>query len=257
MTSVTASGLGTSRRSSGTLAGTTALRLQSKAALADQSPFVDWLGLATVNVQGEFVRARSVARQLVEAFRQRVNPERSDVRGRVAAGVEEDKRGLRDDLEVRPDLSGLVHDVIEPADAVVVDELIDRVETISPGDADEGDVGAVCCLNLCDRRGFTLASSSPGRPEPEQHVLAAQGVEVELAARGSRNERRLEVGGLLCRNACAVRNARCRICVAGPSTRRDDERERRERRADRPACSHQRNLMKTRMGDAGSAYDTS
>lgn len=105
---------------------------------------------------------------------------------RLAAGVEEDEGGLRDDLEILPDRSGLIDDVVERANVVVIDELVDRIQTISPGNADEDDVGSVYRLYLYDRRGFKLASRSPRRPEPQQHVLATQRVEVELAAGRSR-----------------------------------------------------------------------
>ena len=98
--------------------------------------------------------------------------------------------------------------MIETTDAIVVDELIDRIQIISPRDTDEGDVGSVLCLDLCDRRGFTLAGRSPGCPEPQQHVLAAQCVEIELATSGSRHEHRFEVGRLFRRSAFRAWNAR-------------------------------------------------
>ena len=81
--------------------------------------------------------------------------------------------GCETDLEVRPDRTGLIDDVVEGPNVELVDETIDRVDTVASGDANEHDVRAIQVLDLCDRRGFTLASRSPRCPEPQQHVLPA------------------------------------------------------------------------------------
>ena len=62
--------------------------------------------------------------------------------------------------------------MLERTDVFVVDEVTDRVEAVAAGDADEPDLISELLLDLCDRRGFTLADASPRRPEPEQHVFA-------------------------------------------------------------------------------------
>jgi hypothetical protein len=41
--------------------------------------------------------------------------------------------------------------VTERTNAVLIDELVDRIQTVSSGYADEGDVGSVFSLDLCDR----------------------------------------------------------------------------------------------------------
>jgi hypothetical protein len=79
---------------------------------------------------------------------------------------------LRHDLELCPDLTGLVDDVLKRSDIEIFYEVDNRFEGVSARNTDERDVSAVLSLYLCDRRGFSSADRSPGRPEPQQQVLA-------------------------------------------------------------------------------------
>jgi hypothetical protein len=201
--------------------------------------------------------SRLVARQRIKPLRQPVDAERTEVRRRLAAGIKKDERGLRDDLEVLPDRPSFVNDVIERTHVVFVDELVDWIKTISSGDADEGDVGSICCLDLCDRRGFTLANSSPWRPEPQQNVLAAQRVEIKLVASGSRHKHRFEVSWQLGRHGRVCRRARASVGFARPATSRYNEHRCCKHRHRKLSRTHEMNLMKTRHREVGRTYDTS
>jgi hypothetical protein len=118
----------------------------------------------------------------------RVNTERTEVERRLSVGIKEDERRPRGNLEVLPDRPGFVDDVIERAQVVFVDELVDRAKTVSSDHADEGDVGCVCCLDLCDRRGFTLTNSSPRRPEPRRRRWPTRRSDIRRTLSDSRDK---------------------------------------------------------------------
>jgi len=163
----------------------------------------------------------SVARQCIETLRQPLYAERTEVRAGLAARIEEDEGRLRDDLIGLPDLTSSVDDVLERIDVVVVDEPVDLLEGVSASYADKDDIGTVSFLDLCDRRGFTLTQRSPRRPEPQQHILAAQGIEIEVFTTGGRHEGRVDV--LRCCRRNWGRHARRRIRAPVTATCSDDE----------------------------------
>ena len=136
--------------------------------------------------------------------------------------VDEDERGLRHDTHLVPDAAGLVDDVWERADTEVVDERPDRIEAVTAGDADEGDLVSVLLLDLCDRRGFTSTDRSPRRPEPQQNILTLERVEVELGAIGERHENDICFGR---RCGCRYRlGRRCLGAGVATATRGKDDR---------------------------------
>jgi hypothetical protein len=104
-----------------------------------------------------------------------------------AVVVDEDERRLAANVELAPDRAVVVDRVGECVDAEVVDEVVDGVEVVATGDADEGDVVTVGGVDLCDRRGFGAATRSPRCPEPQQGVGPFERAEVDLAAVGRRH----------------------------------------------------------------------
>ncbi|WP_419477470.1 hypothetical protein [Ilumatobacter sp.] len=165
---------------------------------------------------------------------------------------------MRHDLEVLPDRSGLVDDVGERVDLEFIDELGDRLEIVASSNADEGDIGAVSFLYLCDRRGFTTTRWSPRRPEPQQHILATQRVEVELGTAGGWHHHRFEV--------CGRRNYtvdRCRLDSRDWSggrvtarTARSDRQSGRSDERDDAARTQRRKLSRNSLGGASNQHTT-
>ena len=105
-----------------------------------------------------------------------------------AVVVEEGEGWLADDAVGGPDRAVAVDDVVEAVNVETVDELFDGGGLVAAGDADDEDVVVVALLDLCDRRGFCLASGSPRGPEPEDDVTALEAVPVELPSTGEVHE---------------------------------------------------------------------
>ncbi len=113
-----------------------------------------------------------------------VDAERPQVGFGCPVVVDEREGRLAEDVVGGPDGAVWVDDVVEAVDGEVVDEPFDGADIIATGDADDKDVLAVDFVDLCDRRGFSLAGGSPRGPEPEDDVAPLDAVPVELPSAG-------------------------------------------------------------------------
>ena len=109
-----------------------------------------------------------------------------------AVVVDEDEGRLGAHAVGGPHIARLVDNVGERAHIEVGDEVVDGIKVVSTRDTDEVDLIAQCSLYLCDRRGFSSATSSPRCPEPEHGVGAFERAEIDLTAIGGGNHAGLD-----------------------------------------------------------------
>ena len=99
--------------------------------------------------------------------------------GRLAAGVDDDERGLDGDAEVLVELTVAVGE-LRKGELVAVDEGLERRVVAGPRDAVGRDLSVPALGDQFDRTGFGVADRSSRRPEPQQHGPPRQRAALEL-----------------------------------------------------------------------------
>jgi hypothetical protein len=112
--------------------------------------------------------------QLVDASGQAFEAHGPDTAFDGAIVVDEGKGRLARNAERSPDLKVGIGDVIKATNFSANDPVLHRRDVIATGNTNDGDIFCKQLLNLCDRRGFSGAGRSPGRPEPQHHVLTLE-----------------------------------------------------------------------------------
>lgn len=162
-----------------------------------------------------------------------------DAAGGLDGSVRRHELQCRLERHVEPGehVAGIVGDLGE-GQTVTVDEVLEGVLGPGPGDTDEVDLICITEGDLFDRRGFTIADASSGRPEPERRGLVAERLGVEFTSTHQRSGEVQDSGrGVAaalpaiagCRGRCVGRTVSGtvgRIAAAGGDGEPGDDRQR-------------------------------
>ncbi len=96
-----------------------------------------------------------------------------------AVVVDEHVGALLGDAKASPQLRCLVIDVLDGANALLIDKLTHRVWVAQAGYSEEDDFVTELLLCLYDRRGLCTSKWSPGGPEPQDDVLALKARKID------------------------------------------------------------------------------